>query len=66
MTIANRMLCLALKVIRSRLMHLDSGLRQHAMLNLARMYFLRRELAACRKVGNVILLYYSDKRITKS
>ncbi|KAM5535233.1 hypothetical protein V8D89_011169 [Ganoderma adspersum] len=27
----------------------ESGLRQHAMLNLARMYFLRRELAACRK-----------------
>ncbi|KAI0807098.1 hypothetical protein C8Q74DRAFT_1313030 [Fomes fomentarius] len=27
----------------------ELGLRQHAMLNLARMYFLRRELAACRK-----------------
>ncbi|KAI0664893.1 hypothetical protein C8Q70DRAFT_1049092 [Cubamyces menziesii] len=27
----------------------DSGLRQHAMLNLARMYYLRRETDACRK-----------------
>ncbi|KAI0637056.1 hypothetical protein C8Q77DRAFT_1095769 [Trametes polyzona] len=27
----------------------DSGLRQHAMLNLARMYYLRRETVACRK-----------------
>ncbi|KAI0646968.1 hypothetical protein C8Q79DRAFT_957197 [Trametes meyenii] len=27
----------------------DSGLRQHAMLNLARMYYLRREMVACRK-----------------
>ncbi|CDO70809.1 hypothetical protein BN946_scf184798.g125 [Trametes cinnabarina] len=27
----------------------DSGLRQHAMLNLARMYYLRREVVACRK-----------------
>ncbi|KAI0748037.1 hypothetical protein C8Q80DRAFT_1103902 [Daedaleopsis nitida] len=27
----------------------ESGMRQHAMLNLARMYYLRRELAACRK-----------------
>lgn len=31
------------------------GLRQYAMLNLARMYFLRRELAACRKVGSVVI-----------
>ncbi|KAI0831217.1 hypothetical protein BC628DRAFT_1407751 [Trametes gibbosa] len=28
----------------------DSGLRQHAMLNLARMYYLRRETLACRKI----------------
>ncbi|KAI8998714.1 hypothetical protein BD414DRAFT_475857 [Trametes punicea] len=27
----------------------DSGLRQHAMLNLARMHYLRRELVACIK-----------------
>ncbi|KAL1947766.1 hypothetical protein VTO73DRAFT_13490 [Trametes versicolor] len=27
----------------------DSGLRQHAMLNLARMFYLRRETVACRK-----------------
>ncbi|KAH9854144.1 hypothetical protein C2E23DRAFT_914573 [Lenzites betulinus] len=27
----------------------DSGLRQHAMLNLARMHYLRRELLACKK-----------------
>ncbi|KAI0781023.1 hypothetical protein BD413DRAFT_501848 [Trametes elegans] len=27
----------------------DSNLRQHAMLNLARMYYLRRENVACRK-----------------
>ncbi|KAH9946187.1 uncharacterized protein BXZ73DRAFT_86363 [Epithele typhae] len=30
----------------------ESGLRQHAMLNLAHMYFLRRETAACRKVSD--------------
>ncbi|KAI0362002.1 hypothetical protein OH77DRAFT_1416202 [Trametes cingulata] len=27
----------------------DSGLRQHAMLNLARMYYLRNEMVACKK-----------------
>ena len=36
--------------------HNNRGLRQHAMLNLARMYFLRRELAACRKVGGVVIV----------